>query len=174
MHGGHDHNHHHQNGGGGSPGVARAGIGHNRQSDAKRPLQWQTPHRRDAPAEKEDARGAEPDLDLVEAAFVEGFQSASDPTSFLRLARVPFEGTSIDGARLVLLRVEIDSVADVGSITPHLGGESFRYDPLPGRMVSRRRRLRLVYFDGQKPRLFGLAEALGLTSTNDATPGGPA
>jgi len=50
----------------------------------------------------------------VEAAFFEGFLGASDTTSFLRLARVPFEGTADDGARLVLLRVEVDSVADIG------------------------------------------------------------
>ncbi|HLH95841.1 MAG TPA: hypothetical protein VKW08_12075 [Xanthobacteraceae bacterium] len=162
MHAGHEH--HHWNGGGGSPGVARAGIGHNRPSDAKRPLQWQTPHRRDRPAEKEEALPAETDLDLVEAAFVEGFQLASDPTSFLRLARVPFEGIGEDGAKLVLLRVEVECLADVGSITPHLGGETFRYDPLPARMVSRRKRLRLVYFDGQKPRLLGLAEAVSLSA----------
>ena len=58
--------------------------------------------------------------------------------------------------------VEVENVADVGSITPHLGGASFRYDPLPARMVSRRKRLRLVYFDGQKPRMLGLFEALAL------------
>ena len=162
MHGGHDHHHGNGgNGGGGSPSVARAGIGHNRPGDAKRPLQWQTPHQPDAPAAEEAAR-READLDLVEAAFVEGFVLAGDPTSFLRLARVPFEGIAADGAKLVLLRVEIDSVADVGSVTPHFGGASFRYDPLPARMVSRRKRLRLVYFDGQGPRLLGLAEALGL------------
>ncbi len=87
---------------------------------------------------------------------------ASDVTSFLRLARVPFEGTAADGARLVLLRVEIDNVVDMGSITPHLGGASFRYDPLPARMVSRRKRLRLIYFDGQGPRMLDLKEALAL------------
>ena len=36
------------------------------------------------------ARAPEPDFDLVEAAFVTGFASAPDPTSFLRLARIPF------------------------------------------------------------------------------------
>jgi hypothetical protein len=99
---------------------------------------------------------------MMEAAFVEGFLAASDATSFLRLAQVPFEGTAADGARLALLRVEVDSVADVGSITPHLGGASFRYDPLPACMISRRKRLRLVYFDGQKPRMLDLAEAVSL------------
>lgn len=162
MHGTHEHDN--SNGGGGALDTAPAGIGHNRPGDPRRPIQWQTPHRDDAAADGEGQRRAETDLDLVEAAFVEGFLAASDTTSFLRLARVPFEGTAADGAKLALLRVEVDSVADVGSITPHLGGGSFRYDPLPARMVSRRKRLRLVYFDGQKPRMLDLAEALSLAA----------
>jgi hypothetical protein len=163
MHGehAHDHLHGHSNGAGGTLAAAPAGIGHNRPAEPRRPVQWQTPHRDDAPA-GEGLQRAEPDLDLVEAAFVEGFLGASDVTSFLRLAQVPFEGTAADGAKLALLRVEVDSVADVGSITPHLGGGSFRYDPLPTRMVSRRKRLRLVYFDGRQPRVLDLAGALVL------------
>jgi hypothetical protein len=156
MHGGRKHDHDHSNGEG-SPLA-----GHNRPTDARRPVQWQTPHRDDAPAVGEGHPRAETDLDLVEAAFVEGFLGASDATSFLRLARVPFEGTAADGARLALLRVEVESVADVGSMTPHLGGGSFRYDPLPARMISHRKRLRLVYFDGQQPRILDLAEAMRL------------
>ena len=162
MHGGHEHDH--SNRGGGPVAAPPAGVGHNRPIDARRPAQWQTPHRDNAPPAGEARDRAETDLDLVEAAFVEGFLATTDATSFLRLARVPFEGTAADGARLALLRVEVDSVADVGSITPHLGGASFRYDPLPARMVSRRKRLRLVYFDGQKPRLLDLAEALSLAA----------
>jgi hypothetical protein len=159
MHGGHEHDH--SNGGGGS---LAPGIGHNRPGEPRRPAQWQTPHRDDGPAVGE-GRPIEADLDLVEAAFVEGFLLASDATSFLRLARVPFEASATDGAKLALLRVEIETVADVGSITPHLGGGSFRYDPLPARMISRRKRLRFVYFDGQKPRLLDLAEVIGLAGS---------
>ena len=164
MHGGHEHDrsHDHSNGGGSPLATTPAGLGHNRPGELRQPAQWQTPHRNDAPAAGEGGRRAETDIDLIEAAFVEGFLVASDATSFLRLARVPFEGTAADGARLALLRVEVDSVADVGSITPHLGGTSFRYDPLPARMVSRRKRLRLIYFDGQKPRTLDLAEATSL------------
>ncbi|MGJ4940006.1 hypothetical protein ACQR1W_05480 [Bradyrhizobium sp. HKCCYLS1011] len=107
-------------------------------------MQWQTPHQPDgAPA----AAAPEPDLDKVEAAFVDGFIAAPDPTSFLRLARIPFE-IVMDGAGMKLLRVEIDALTDVGSLTPHLGGGTFRYDPLPSNFISRRRRLRFVYFDG--------------------------
>jgi hypothetical protein len=162
MHGGDEHQ---QPKGGAFPTAeAPVGVGHNHPSNAKRPVQWQTAHRDNAPTGEEGRDRTETDLDLVEAAFIEGFLLAGDPTSFLRLARVPFEGRAADGAKLALLRIEIDSVTDVGSITPHLGGASFRYDPLPARMASRRKRLRLIYFDGQKPRTLGLAEAASLAA----------
>ena len=97
----------------------------------------------------------------MEAAFIEGFLTASDPTSFLRLAGIPFKATAPDGATLALLRVETEVVADVGSVTPHLGGGSFRYDPLPASLVARRRRLRFVYFDGGGLRPLGFAAVRG-------------
>ena len=151
MHREHDHS--------GPQNGAAAGVGHN--LPGARPLQWQRPHVANETAAKE-APPAEPDLDLVEAAFSEGFSIARDPTSFLRLAQVPFDAIAPDGKRLVLLRVEIDAVADVGGVTPHLGGGSFRYDPLPAQMVSNRRRLRFIYFDGQSPRALKLAEVRAL------------
>jgi hypothetical protein len=126
------------------------GLGHN----APRLRQWQTPHLPHDHVHAEEVPG-EPDLDLVEAAFAEGFATASDPTSFLRLAGIPFVAGGADGGRLGLLRVELDSVTDVGSLTPTLGGGGFRYDPLPAKLVSRRRRLRFVYQDGT--RLFSLS-----------------
>ena len=104
----------------------------------------------------------EPDLDLVEKAFVTGFADAPDPTSFLRLARIPFEAHATDGTRLVLLRVETDLVTDIGAVMPHVGGASFRYDPLPAAMVAHRRRLRFVYFDGQGLRPLSLGEVRNL------------
>ncbi len=156
MHRGHDHDHEPD---GSAPGIA--GIGHNGGNAPVRPVQWQVLHDRPKPAAATAAIAAV-DVDLVEAAFVEGFLTASDPTSFLRLARVPFQTAAADGTKLALLRVEIDSIADVGAITPHLGGDTFRYDPLPASMVSRRRRLRFVYFDGTQSRPLSLAEILAL------------
>jgi hypothetical protein len=119
----------------------------------------ETPHL-DTEDAHNHARG-EADLDQVEAAFIEGFLDASDPTSFLRLAGVPFKATAPDGAALSLLRVETEVVADVGSVTPHLGGGSFRYDPLPATLVARRRRLRFVYFDGTGLRALGFPAVRG-------------
>jgi hypothetical protein len=138
---GHDHHHDHGPGHNGAPGRGAA--------------QWQTPH---DPEQQIPPQRSEPDLDKVEAAFIDGFIDAPDPVSFLRLGRIPFEFTAGDGAKLSLLRVEIDSLADVGSLTPHLGGGTFRYDPLPPRMVSHRRRLRFVYFDGDKLRPLSFSE----------------
>jgi hypothetical protein len=153
MHRGHDHDHH--NGHGGAPGA-----GHNR-AQPKAAIQWQTPHLPHHHGEHEDEPG-ERDLDLVETAFAEGFAAAEDPTSFLRLANIPFEGETADGVRLVLLRVEGETVTDVGSVMPHLGGDTFRYDPLPASMVTRRQRLRFIYRDGEGTRALAFAEARAL------------
>jgi hypothetical protein len=160
MHRGHDHDHE----SGGSPSrPAAASIGHNQANIPTRPAQWQVVHGSPKPSDGEP-RGGVTDLDLIEVAFAEGFLAASDPTSFLRLARVPFRATAADGAKLSLLRVEVDSIADIGTITPHFGGDTFRYDPLPARMVSRRRRLRFIYFDGVSLRAADLAEAMAFAS----------
>ena len=53
-------------------------------------------------------------------------------------------------------------MTDVGAVTPHLGGESFRYDPLPAALVARRR-LRFVYRggDGVQALTFAQVRALG-------------
>ena len=142
---GHHHDHDHS-----------LGPGHNRPP--RRAAQWQVPHRPPEAAEPTPDQ-PEADFDLVEAAFAEGFGTASDPTSFLRLAGVPFEGLDGQGRRLCLLRVELEQVADVGAVAPHLGGGSFRYDPLPAKLVAKRRRLRLVYHDGTGLQALSLGQA---------------
>jgi hypothetical protein len=108
----------------------------------------------------------EPDLDLVEAAFVEGFEAASDPTSFLRLARIPFVSER-GGQALHLLRVEITSRTDVASITPLLGGSGHRVAPLPASHIGRRRSLAFHYLAGSEQLGLSLAEARSLP---DLTP----
>jgi len=148
---------------------AAAGIGHNRPLPPQA-LQWQRPHLAIETNVTELAVQTEADLDLVEKAFSEGFAVTSDPTSFLRLAQVPFDAIATDGKRLVLLRVETDAVADMGAITPHFGGDTFRYDPLPAKMVSHRRRLRFIYFDGQAPRALKLEDVRRLRAEVDQPP----
>ena len=163
MHRGHDNPSHAYDSDNGLSGAPAAG--HNREDPDRGVVQWQRPH---LPGDAHDQQPdhAEPDLDLVETAFEEGFSQASDPTSFLRLAQIPFQAIAPDKSRLALLRVEVDAVTDVGAVMPHLGGESFRFDPLPASMVSRRRRLRFVYFDGKGLRPLDLAEVRGLAPVN--------
>lgn len=156
MHEGHDH-HHHDSGGG------HGGYGHNGVAPAR---QWQTPHLPPEALHPEQT-SAEPDLDLVETAFVDAFPRAPDPTSFLRLAGVPFVGENADGTRLSLLRVEVGQTTDIGALTPHLGG-GHRYDPLPAAMTSQREKLALVYFDGTGLVALSLAEAKALRNLTPA------
>ena len=154
MHLGHDYHHDHGHG----------GAGHNSNGNV---AQWQTPHLPDGHHHAADHDHGEPDLDLVENAFVDAFPRAPDPTSFLRLAGVPFIGERADGTKLNLLRVEVNHTTDIGTLTPHFGGGGHRYDPLPGGMTSKRQSLSLVYSDGLGLRLLSLAEAKAL---KDLTP----
>lgn len=168
MHRGHDHHTHDHGAGGHSHANGHSHTheqaGHNHGHGPRRSAQWQTPHLPE-PMEEDDHYHGEPDLDLVEKAFVESFSTASDPTSFLRLARVPFDAVTQDGTRVSLLRVETSETTDVGSVMPHLGGGSFRYDPLPAAMSSRRKQLRFVYFDGRATVPLTLAEVRTLAET---------
>lgn len=161
MHRGHDHHPPH-GAGGHSHEHGHPPAGHNHGHGPARAAQWQTPHLPEPP-EEDDHHPSEPDLDLVEQAFVESFATASDPTSFLRLAHVPFDAIAEDGARISLLRVETHGATDIGAVMPHLGGGSFRYDPLPKSMVSRRQQLRFVYFDGKGLRHLPLADVRRLS-----------
>ena len=167
-HHGADHHHHHHGHGRdgdehGTRVATRPPLGHNRRPG---PAQWQVPHRHD-----NEQPGPSPpeqrDLDLVEASFVEGFARCSDPTSFLRLAGVPFTGTDAGGRQLNLLRVEIGEFTDIGSVVPLLGGQGMRYAPLPGRMTSRRRQLAFVYHDGRETIRLDFKQTRALTEVSD-------
>lgn len=170
MHYGHDHHHDH---GGGGHGHSHShshshshGHGHN-QPQAKS-AQWQTPHLPHGHThEPQDPRKT--DLDLVEAAFVEAFSHASDVTSFLRVAGVPFVGEDASGKRLHLLRVETEDLVDVGAVAPLLGGAGVRYDPLPAKMTSRRRRLAFLFHDGQAIQRLDLVSAKALADRTEAS-----
>jgi hypothetical protein len=124
------------------------------------------PHR---PESKEESPPHQRDLDLVEAAFIENFARASDPTSFLRLAGIPFVGVDASGKALHLLRVEIADRTDIGAVVRLLGGDGVRYDVLPARMTSRRHELGFLYHDGKAVVRFSFAEARKLEDRTDAS-----
>lgn len=171
MHNGHDHHHHDHAGGGHSHAHANGhahthGPGHN--APPARAVQWQTPHLPHDHAHDTPADPRAVDLDLVEAAFVEGFSRAPDATSFLRVAGIPFVGEDAAGKRFHLLRVETEDMVDVGSVAPLLGGGGVRYDPLPAKMTSRRRRLAFLFHDGQSVVRLDFASARALADRTEA------
>jgi hypothetical protein len=148
---------HGENGGGAAGGASahsHAAIGHNGHRGA---AQWQTPHL----AEGERLPDEAPDLDQIEAAFVEAFAGATDSIGFLKLAGVVVSGHGPEGDELHLLRVEIENRTDVGALSPLFGG-GLRYSGLADHMVSRRRRLLFIYFDGVGTRRLTLGEARAL------------
>lgn len=163
-HAGHGHGHHHDHG---ADLWTRPGpVGHN--APGARTVQWQTPHLpHDHAAPPADPAGR--DLDLVEAAFVEGFGRASDVVSFLRLSGIPFVGEDGEGRRFHLLRVEIEDRVDVGAVMPLVGGAGVRYDPLPARLTSRRRTLAFAYHDGRGVARLDFAAARRLADRSDAS-----
>jgi hypothetical protein len=165
----HDHDHHHH--GHGHHGHHPNGHGHlhppSHNGPAGRAVQWQTPHLPHA-AEAPRSESAV-DLDLVEAAFVEGFSLASDVASFLRLSGIPFVGDTPTGARLHLMRVETDEMVDVRSMMPLVGGAGVTYHPLPAKLTSRRRRLAFVYHDGVQAMQLSFAAARALADRTQAS-----
>jgi hypothetical protein len=159
----HGHGHHHQHDGHHHPHP----LGHNRP--AVRPTQWQTPH---LPSDQTHEPPMDPgtvDFDLVETAFLEGFARAPDPSSFLRLAGIPFVGETADGLRLHLLRVETENLVDVGAVMPLVGGAGVAYHPLPTRLTSHRQRLAFIYHDGAEQKQLGFAAARALTDRSAAS-----
>ena len=140
MHQGHDHDHHHH-------GNGAAGAGHNHAQPTSGTVQWQTPH---LPHDHEhDARSCASRISI----WWKWLLSKALRQPRTRRASCGWRGfrsrrPTRAGNKLVMLRVESDAVTDVGALMPQLGGGAMRYDPLPARMVTHRRRLRFIYFDG--------------------------
>ena len=73
------------------------------------------------------------DLQVLATQFIEGFLQASDKTSYLKLAGVPFERPSKDGDKaLKLIDVELKTDWQVGTASPSFGSRELSYLPFPG------------------------------------------
>lgn len=86
------------------------------------------------------------DLQVLATQFIEGFITAKDKTSYLKLAGVPFERRSKDGAKaLKLIDVELKTDWQVGTASPSFGSRELSYLPFPGEMVQERTNMSLIY-----------------------------
>jgi hypothetical protein len=135
---------------------AAAGPGHN--AGLRAASQWQDPKAE----EGREARSAEQDLDLVEQEFYRLALASIDPTSLLRLARVPFVADIGGGELMRLLRVSVSDEIEVGAISPGYGGNDVVYHPVPASRVQHSRALRFVYHTPDGIRAFTYAEVRDL------------
>jgi hypothetical protein len=135
---------------------AAPGPGHNTSPRAA--SQWQDPKA----DEKQESHPAEGDLDLVEQEFYRSVLSSADPTSLLRLARVPFIADIGGGKLMRLLRVSVSDEIEVGAISPGYGGDDVVYHPVPASRVQHSRSLRFVYHTPDGIRAFTYAEVRDL------------
>ena len=86
------------------------------------------------------------DLQVLATQFIEGFLQASDKSSYLKLAGVPFERPAKDGAKsLKLIDVELKTDWQVGTASPSFGSRELSYLPFPGEMVQERTNMSLIY-----------------------------
>ncbi|MDC0738490.1 hypothetical protein N6L24_09365 [Cognatishimia sp. SS12] len=86
------------------------------------------------------------DLQVLAQQFIAGFLQADDKSSYLKLAGVPFERPSKDGAKaLKLIDVELRTEWQVGTASPSFGARELSYLPFPGEMVQERTNMALIY-----------------------------
>ena len=86
------------------------------------------------------------DLQVLATQFIEGFLQATDKTSYLKLAGVPFERPGKGGAKaLKLVDIELKTEWQVGTAAPSFGSRELSYLPFPGQMVQERTNMGLVY-----------------------------
>jgi len=116
--------------------------------------QWQDPKT----DEMLQPRPADRDLDLVEQEFCRSALTSTDPTSLLRLARVPFVADIGDGKLMRLLSISVADEIEVGAISAGYGGSDVVYHPVPAPRVKHSRDLRFVYHTPDGIRAFSYAE----------------
>ncbi|MFK7762077.1 MAG: hypothetical protein AB8B62_02350 [Roseobacter sp.] len=86
------------------------------------------------------------ELQVLAAQFIDGFITAKDKMSYLRLAGVPLErpqpGSDV---MMKLVDVQLNTEWQVGTASPSFGSRELSYLPYPGEMVTERTNLGFVY-----------------------------
>ncbi|MCW5715120.1 MAG: hypothetical protein KIT43_11470 [Bauldia sp.] len=85
------------------------------------------------------------EIRALAATFVEGFRSAEDKTSYLRLAGVPDSIPGPDGLARRLVDVTISDGFQVATASPGFGTRDLVYLPFPGGMIAPRTTLTMTY-----------------------------
>lgn len=126
----HSHTHHHDD-----HAQDTGGVGHNHAH---------ADHLHSHVHGQSDAAHAQ-ELKVLSTSFVEGFRTAEDKTSYLRLSGIPFQRPGADGLTLNLVDATIISNWQVGTACPAFGSRELAYLPFPGPMVEARETMNFVY-----------------------------
>lgn len=85
------------------------------------------------------------ELKDLAVSFIEGFRSAEDKTSYLRLAGVPFHRPGTDHLVQHLVDANIVSNWQIGTASPAFASRELVYMPFPGSMVKSRETMTFTY-----------------------------
>jgi len=86
------------------------------------------------------------ELQILTEQFIDGFTSAKDKMSYLRLAGVPLEIDAPGGGpKMKLVDVQLTTEWQVGTASPSFGSRELSYLPYPGEMVTERTNMGFVY-----------------------------
>ena len=150
------HHHHHHHGHHHGQDRGPAAIGHNGPDG----VDHLASHPHGQPLA--DAVAGEDERQLIVDVFVDGFRAAEDKTSFLRMAKIPFELAGGEGPSLKLVDVEITDGWQVGTASPGFASRELVYHPFPGAMVRARTDMRFVYVSLDERRDVALVEMLAM------------
>ena len=85
------------------------------------------------------------ELRELSTSFVEGVRDATDKTSYLRIAGIPFQITGSDGLKMSLVDASINSNWQIGTASPAFASKELVYMPFPGKLVQHRETMTFVY-----------------------------
>lgn len=85
------------------------------------------------------------ELQALSSSFIDGFRSAEDKTSYLRLAGISFHRPGADGLVQHLVDAKIESNWQIGTASPAFASRELAYMPFPGSMVQVRETMTFTY-----------------------------
>ena len=128
------------------------GVGHNHDAMAIEHLHSHV-HGTSATERREEVQ-------ILAASFIDGFRSAGDKTSYLRVARIPFQRTGTDGLTLNLVDAAIVSNWQIGTASRAFASKELVYMPFPGSMVTARETMTFTYVSLSERRDIDLLDIL--------------
>lgn len=96
-------------------------------------------------AHGDSGRAMEEELQVLCASFIDGFRTAADKNSYLRIAGIPFSRKGEDGLTQHLVDSVINSNWQIGTASPAFASRELAYMPYPGEMISMRETMIFTY-----------------------------